>query len=91
MTVLEKFPHLFNYVNITENNIESQYKNGRLMVNIIKAEITIFLNYNSWNWMNAILGNRLGLGVWEMLIFLIMIIGTVVLMTIRSMKIKKYK
>jgi len=88
MTILEKFPHLFNYTNLTKKNIASQYKNGRLMVNLIKSEITIFLVYNSWNWINAILGNKIGLGVWEMLIFLIIIIGTIVMMAVRSMRIE---
>jgi len=88
MTILEKFPHLYNYSNLTERNIEDQYKNARLMVHIIKAETTIFFTYNSWGWINSILGNKVGFGIWEMLIFVIVIIGTIVFMAIRSTRIK---
>ncbi|KQL53552.1 hypothetical protein AN964_08620 [Heyndrickxia shackletonii] len=88
MTILEKFPHLYNYSNLTERNIEGQYKNARLMVHIIKAEITIFLAYNSWSWIYSILGTRVGFGIWELLIFIIVMIGTIVFMALRSARIK---
>ncbi|MEK5390764.1 DUF1648 domain-containing protein [Margalitia sp. FSL K6-0131] len=88
MTILEKFPHLYNYSNLTERNIEGQYKNARLMVHIIKAEITIFLAYNSWSWIYSILGTRVGFGIWELLIFIIIMIGTIVFMALRSARIK---
>jgi uncharacterized membrane protein len=42
-TILEKFPHVYNYiVDLTEENIERQYKNGRIMINVIKNEILIY-------------------------------------------------
>ena len=49
LTILEKFPHVYNYIiNLTEENIERQYKNGRIMVNVVKNEILIYISYSIW-------------------------------------------
>src|SRR5690554_6089249 len=45
MSILERYPHAFNYlVEITEDNVEKQYKNGKLMMNVIKNETVLLLS-----------------------------------------------
>ena len=35
LSILEKYPHTYNYLNLNVDNAERQYKNARFMVNII--------------------------------------------------------
>src|SRR5699024_8838719 len=36
MTILEKYPHVYNYMRLTEENTRAQYLNARLMLHVIK-------------------------------------------------------
>src|SRR5699024_8574464 len=45
MTVLEKYPHVYNYSNLTKENVKAQYINARTMLNVIKNTITILFAY----------------------------------------------
>jgi uncharacterized membrane protein len=45
---LERYPHIYNYFNLTLDNAERQYKNARIMLKTIKTEITIIFMYISW-------------------------------------------
>ncbi|PQP80776.1 hypothetical protein C0Q44_26485 [Paenibacillus sp. PCH8] len=48
LSTLEKYPHTYNYLNLNLDNAERQYTNARIMVNVMKAEITLFFMYISW-------------------------------------------
>ncbi|AOV09044.1 DUF1648 domain-containing protein [Sporosarcina ureilytica] len=73
MTILEKYPHVYNYMNLTKENIEAQYLNGRLMVNVIKNIITIIFAYINWNNIQVALGRHESLGTWFTPMFFICI------------------
>ncbi|MDM5314825.1 DUF1648 domain-containing protein [Fictibacillus sp. b24] len=88
LTVLEKFPHIYNYFNLTQENAERQYKNARLMLNIIKNEMLLFFVLMSWVSTGVAQGAKEGLGVWILPIFIIGITGTIALFIVRSIKLK---
>ncbi len=84
---LEKHPHTYNYIYLTEENAERQYKNARISLNIIKAEFTILILFLSWMSLQVSKGNK------ELNLIPIWIIGTTVLITIgffiyRSIRLK---
>jgi uncharacterized membrane protein len=88
LTVIEKFPHVYNYLFLTEENAERQYKNGRIMLNIIKNEVTLFFVYMSWVMINVAKGDSDGLGLWILPIFVIGITSTIAIFIVRSIKLK---
>ncbi len=45
MTIIEKYPHTYNYLNLKDDNREAQYKNGRLMINVLKNEIVVLFSF----------------------------------------------
>jgi len=56
MTVLNFFPHTFNYlVEITEKNARAQYANARLMMNFMKVELVYLFAYVTWGTVQAAL------------------------------------
>ncbi|GIP35220.1 DUF1648 domain-containing protein [Paenibacillus sp. J2TS4] len=88
-TILEKFPHIYNYTNLTEANVERQYKNARLMLVALKAELTFFLVYYQWQGIRLAQGYDAGLGVWDLPLFLTVILGSLTLFIIRSIRLKR--
>lgn len=77
MTVLEKYPHSYNYLNLTEENVEAQYRNGRLMINVLKNEIVILFSFITVQTVRVASGAADGLGSFSMSVFLAVILGTV--------------
>lgn len=56
MSVMEKYPHTYNYLNFTEKNAEAQYKNGIMMMNLLKNEIVFlfsFITIRTSKWLMA--------------------------------------
>lgn len=49
MTVLEKYPHVYNYLNLRKDNVHFQYLNARLMLHVIKNIIVLLFVYITWN------------------------------------------
>jgi hypothetical protein len=88
MTVLERYPHVYNYLNLTEENAERQYKNARMMLNVLKAEITAFFVYLDWQSIQVALSNDTDLGKWDMFIFLGVIICSLAIFVIRLVRLK---
>ncbi|ANX14018.1 hypothetical protein ABE41_018555 [Fictibacillus arsenicus] len=88
LTVLEKFPHVYNYLFITKENAERQYKNSRLMLNVIKNEILFFFVYMSWVSTEVAKGENDGLGLWILPIFIITITASIAFFIVRSIKLK---
>jgi uncharacterized membrane protein len=88
LTVLEKFPHVYNYLFLTEENAERQYKNARLMLNVIKNEILLFFVYMSWVSGEIANGKNTSLSIWDLPIFIITITATIAFFIVRSIKLK---
>ncbi|WP_029268201.1 DUF1648 domain-containing protein [Virgibacillus alimentarius] len=88
LSILEKFPHIHNYSNLTEDNAEQQYKNSRLMLNFLKNEILLIFAYINWKDIQVAKGQAESLGIWFLPIFLIIIFGTLIFFVLRSLRLK---
>ncbi|ANU23225.1 DUF1648 domain-containing protein [Planococcus donghaensis] len=86
LTILEKYPHLYNYLNLTEKNKEAQYKNGRLMVNVLKNEIILLFSFIIFQSVRIASGAAVGLGAAFGPIFLTVIFGSILFFVIRMLK-----
>ena len=65
LTVLNKFPHLFNYpINITNENALRQYANITRMIRLLKLIIVIIFGLISFKTIQNTHGQSEGLGIW---------------------------
>jgi uncharacterized membrane protein len=63
LTVLNRFPHIFNYPwNITDENAARQYGLARSLMNAIKACVTWIFTYIVYGTLETAYGNAQGLG-----------------------------
>jgi uncharacterized membrane protein len=88
LTIFEKFPHVYNYIGLTEENIEQQYKNGRIMINVIKNEILIYISYSNWKDIKAAYGHDITFGTWDLPLFLIVLFGSITFFIVRSIRLR---
>lgn len=86
MTVIEKYPHTYNYVNLTEENAEVQYKNGRRMVNVLKNEILILFSFINIQNIRVATGTAEGLGAFFLPAFLLIVFGSVLFFISRMLR-----
>lgn len=87
MTFLEKYPHTFNYLNLRKDNIEAQYRNGMLMINILKNESVLLFSFLSYQGTRIALGEADGLGIYFMPIFIGVILGSLIIFIIRMFRL----
>ncbi|RDI47988.1 DUF1648 domain-containing protein [Falsibacillus pallidus] len=87
LTILENYPHVYNYINLTKETAERQYKNAVLMVNILKNLIIVLFSYLTWVGIQIGKGHQEGLGIWFLPVFLVLILGTVIFFIVRSVRI----
>lgn len=88
-TILEKFPHRFNYpVMINIRNAENQYRLAVKLLKIIKLEIIIIFSYLSSAIINSAIGKKLTINPIFPQITIIMIFSTVILYTYLAKKNK---
>ena|SRR5699024_2611452 len=86
MTVLEKYPHVYNYLNLRQDNVRVQYLNARLMLNVIKNIIVLLFAYVSWNNTQVALEKSESLGGSFAFIFLGSLFIPMIFFIIRSLK-----
>jgi hypothetical protein len=88
MTFLEKHPEWHNYMNLNENNIEFQYKNSILLLNVIKNECVLLFVFVDYNIVQVALGKAESLGILFLPIFLVILFGSMLFFIVRSIKHK---
>ena len=88
MSFFEKHPEWHNYMNLNENNIEFQYKNSRMMLNVMKNLMIFAFAYISWNTIQVGLGKADSLGVWFLPIFLALVFLPMIFFIVRSVRHK---
>lgn len=89
LTILNRFPHLFNYpFEITEHNAEKQYQLAKSLIIILKAGITGIFAYIQFQTINVSSGQAGGLGA--MFLVLVMAI-TFIPIIIYFLLANKYK
>lgn len=85
-TVLEKYPHVYNYINLREDNLEAQYRNGRLMLNVLKNEIVLFFSLLTYSMIQIAQGKAEGLGGAFLPVFLGLILVSVFVFMFRMVR-----
>lgn len=77
MTILSRFPHLFNYPwSITEANAARQYHLARVLLAFMKAETVWLFAYIEWQTIQVALGKAEGLGAAFLPVFMGVVFGT---------------
>lgn len=87
MTLLEKVPHTYNYLNLNEKNITAQYKNGRLMMNVLKNECVLLFSFLTYQGIHVATGEAAGLGTLVMPVLLFCILGSTAFFLIRMLRL----
>jgi hypothetical protein len=89
LTVTSRFPESFNYmVNITEENARRQYQNARTFIVWLKTEITFMFLYLEWQSIQVSISKSIGLGVWFLPVFFIILFGTIGVYIRRMFRLK---
>ena len=86
MTILEKYPHTYNYLNLREDNFEAQYKNGKLMMNVLKNEIVLLFSWITYQNIRVAIGESEGLGAAFLPVFLAVIFGSLFIFMFRMLR-----
>lgn len=86
MSFLEKHPEWHNYMKLNENNIEFQYKNSRMLLNVLKNECVLLFVFLTYSTEQVALGNIDSLGIVFLPVFLIIIFGSMAFFIARSLK-----
>lgn len=86
MSFLEKHPEWHNYMKLNENNIEFQYKNSRMLLNVLKNECVLLFVFLTYSTEQVALGNIDSLGIVFLPVFLIIIFGSMAFFIVRSLK-----
>ncbi|MFC5601720.1 DUF1648 domain-containing protein [Sporosarcina koreensis] len=88
MTFLEKHPEWHNYMNLNENNIEFQYKNSVLLLNVIKNECVLLFVFIDYNIVQVALGKAESIGILFLPITLTVMFGSIIFFVVRSIRHK---
>lgn len=76
LTILEKFPHVHNYINLTKDNVAYQYRNSQLMLFLLKNIIAVMFIFLFMNSIRTSLGLESWMGGWFLPTSLVSIFGT---------------
>lgn len=89
LTLISKFPYKFNYtVIITEENAERQYRNSRTLMRWITLTISIVFSYIGFNIIQMAKNNSIGLGIWFIPVFMVVMFGIIGIYVYKMIKLK---
>jgi uncharacterized membrane protein len=89
ITILNKFPHIFNYPStITKDNAEKQYKNALRMMIYLKFVIVFTFIIIQYKTIQTAFGNSQGLGVWFLPLSMGLILIPTIFFVIKAVKTK---
>jgi len=89
MTILSRYPHLYNYpVRITEENAAAQYALARRLIAWINLELAMIFACIGWMSVQAAKSGSDGMGLWVIPVILFVVLGTVVFYFVRALRIK---
>jgi uncharacterized membrane protein len=90
MTILNKFPHIFNYpTKITADNALKQYKNATQIIRYLKLIIIIIFGLIEWHTIRNANGQTMSLGIWFLPMILALIFIPLTYMVVKSIKLTK--
>lgn len=86
MTILEGFPHIYNYpVEIIAENAFNQYRLATRLIRILKTLIVLIFTFISYRTIKTALGNTAGLGKAFLPIFLLITFSVIIIFITRSL------
>ena len=89
MAILNKFPHIFNYlIEITSENAERQYIIATKLVRFLNTIIACVFCYITYATIQTALGQQSGLGSYFAPIFIVLILGTIGIYVYKSIRDK---
>ncbi|MFC4077210.1 DUF1648 domain-containing protein [Salinithrix halophila] len=89
LTILGRFPHLFNYpFSFSENKADLIYRNGKMLVSCLKLELVFLLGYLSWETIEIALEKKQFLGSLGIPIGVACLIFTIIYFIVRLSRIK---
>lgn len=90
LTILNKFPHIFNYLNkITKENALEQYTNGTRMIRYLKFVIVIVFGLIEFKIIQNATEHTSGLGVWFLPLTLGLIFIPMIYFMVKQFKTKQ--
>lgn len=90
LTVLNQFPHVFNYpINITEENAIIEYTKATRLIRYLKLIIVVIFGLIDFKTIQNATGEANGLGIWFLLLILGLVFIPIIYYLITSIKAKK--
>lgn len=87
LTVLQKFPHIYNYaVNITEKNAHTQYTYAVRMLRALKLVMVLLFSYIEFSTIRSAVTGENSLGILFLPVFLVCVFGTLGVYIWKSVK-----
>src|SRR5512135_219814 len=78
MTILNKYPHIFNYpVPITKENAERQYRNATRLIRYIKLILVVTFLSIEYMTIQTATGNSSGLATWFLPVMLVLVFAPI--------------
>ncbi|AXI00877.1 DUF1648 domain-containing protein [Sporosarcina sp. PTS2304] len=87
LSVLEKYPHTFNYINLRADNIDVQYRYGMLFMNATKNISTLLMVFIMWQMNGIALGQIETLNMPVFIGILVLLFAVVGFYFVRVMKL----
>lgn len=89
LTVLNRFPHIFNYpTEITPDNALRQYTNATRMIRVLKFVLVFIFVLIQLKTMQSAIGNTNGLGIWFLPATLLLIFIPLAYFVVKSVSAK---
>jgi uncharacterized membrane protein len=90
LTILNKFPHIFNYPNyITTENALIQYTNATKLIRFLKLSIVVIFGLISYQTIRHANGQTEGLGMWFLPVTMGLIFSPIIYFLIQSSRAKE--
>ncbi len=87
MSVLEKYPHTYNYINLRPDNKEIQYRYGVLFMNIIKNLSTLLFVFLIWQMTDIAMARIDSLNMSIFITLLVLLFGSIGFYIYKVMKL----
>lgn len=89
-TVLSRFPHIYNYpIEITKQNAESQYKNGVMLMRLLKLAVMLIFAFNLYQTQMLIQESSTNIGKWTLTISLGLVMLPIIYFLVKSFRTTK--
>lgn len=87
MSLLEKYPHTYNYLNLRPDNVEVQYRYGMLFMNVIKNLSTLLFVFLIWQTTDIAMARIGSLNMPIFITLLVLLFGSVGFYVYKVMKL----